>query len=242
MSVNDNNPMAGWDQGAAPVSPSGERPWTSPGPAPWAAPAKRKTSPLLIIAVVVGAMLLLCSGLGAVALLAGEEPKKTSVTTDSSEAADAGEGAGHIPAAPAVGTDVASYKVGKTFTSGDFRYTIHAVKTGIVKVGGQYSAEKAQGAFTRLDITVKNVGDEAHYFDTDQRIKVEDRTGRQFSSDTGANIFGNEGEDGWLTEINPGNAIRAYAFFDLPEGVKASRAVIGAGLFSFEPDAVVPLP
>lgn len=228
------------DHGAPPVAETNsERPWASPGAPPWAGQPtpkpKRKTPVVAVVLLVLG--LLLCGGVG-VALLAvagsGEPtPGFTTLPGEDGEAA--------VTDPPSASEAPATIALGKAFKSGDFQYTVHKVKTGVTKVGGQFSEHKAQGVFTRLEVTVKNVGKSPAYFDADNRVKVEDATGRQFSADTSAAIYGNPDEDGWFTEINPGNAIKAYVFFDLPKDVKAERAVISPGMLTFEADAVVPL-
>lgn len=199
--------------------------WPTPGDRSARA---RRVSMVAWVAVAVTVVLAVCGGLS---LIFG--PVDSNVPEPGTS--DQGGSVGPIDAGPPV------HRIGEAFTSGQFEYTIHGVKTGIREVGGEYLKERAQGRFTRLEITVKNIDDESHYFDTDIRIKVEDDDGRQFSSSTPANVTGNPDNQGWMTEINPGNSVRLFAFFDLPQNAEAERAVIGAGVFSFENDAVVPL-
>lgn len=216
-----------------------ERPWASPGTPPWAGtfhdPATPKHAGLPIWAwmlIALGLVVASCAGMIA---FGTTQPDRTITLNDPAPVAS-GEAVADVPAAP---TGPASYAVGKTFRSGDFQYTIHGVKTGLAKVGDDNWPEKAQGAFTRLDVTIKNVSTGPIWFDANARIKTEDSAGRRFSSDDGANIFGNENGHGLITEVNPGNAVRAFIFFDLPKGIEAKRAVISAGVFTFEEDAVV---
>lgn len=228
--------LATW--GASP--PNGRDPMTyaQPGPPPWTGQfqetkPKRKGHVLLWLAGALVLGFLLC-GVGSLIAATGGAAPQPGFTTMPAQAPVAEQ--------PSAGeTAVTTRKVGQTFRSGDFEYTIHKVKTGLPSVGGEYLKEKAQGSFTRLDISVKNVSGKARYFDTDLRIKVEDAKGRQFSSSSAANVVGNDAAKGWFTEINPGNKIRAFAFFDLPSDAKATRVVVSAGLFDFEADAIVPL-
>jgi hypothetical protein len=247
-----------WDH-TTPEPPTGPGiPWASPGAPPWGSltqdighTPKKPLPAWAVVLIVLGLIFVLCSftALGLVGGANKDETAQPAAVVVVQESQKLTQTPGHIPAAPAVGTKVtakvttvpAPPGVGTTFRVADFQYTIHAVKTGISKVGGAYTQERAQGAFTRLDITVKNVSDGPEFFDTDLRLKVEDATGRRFSSSSGANIFGNEGQDGWFTEINPGNAIRAYAFFDLPKGAKATRLLVSAGIFTLKKDAIVQL-
>lgn len=210
-----------------------DRPWADPGAPPWAGemvdPPRRFGLPVWawvgIVTILVISMALLCGGLFTALAGPGGQVRPGSITE----------------APPSASEPAAVYRVGKTFRSGDFQYTIHGVKTGVARVGDQYSRHNAQGSFTRLDITVKNVGEEPMYFYADSRVKVEDKAGRRFSSDGEANVFGNSGQGGWMTEVNPGNSLRAFAFFDLPKGTAAARVVVSAGMLTFEADAVVPL-
>jgi phosphotransferase system IIB component len=244
--MNNDKTKATFHPGAAPVSWTNapapedvpdpaigtERPWASPGTPLWAGqmterPRRKGLPGWAWVGIVVALVTLFCGGM-VVAFANGGEEKDAFSETFVSDPPSASEG-------PAV------VRLGKTFRSGNFQYTIHNVKTGLNGVGDDYNVRKAQGSYTRLEITVKNVGQIPAYFDSDSRIKVEDATGSRFSADTTAAIYGNPDEDGWFTEINPGNAIKAYAFFDLPKGVIADRAVVSPGMLTFEADAVVPL-
>jgi hypothetical protein len=49
------------------------------------------------------------------------------------------------------------------------------------------------------------------------------------------------GGEGFLDEINPGNQVRAFVYFDVPKGAKLSTITFDAGLFTLAEDAVVTL-
>ncbi len=241
--MTDDKTEATFHPGSAPVVPghddidTGERPWVSPGTPPWAGqmaerPKRTKTSPWVWVGIAAAVFgLMMCGGLLALASGGDGEPGPGFTTMP----------AGEVTEPPSASEPSASHPLGKTFRSGEFQYTIHAVKTGLAKVGTEYTEQKAQGAFTRLEVTVKNTGTSAMYFDADNRIKLEDAEGRQFSVDTSAGIYGNPDEAGWFTEVNPGNSVKAYVFFDLPKNVKAVRAVVSPGMLTFEADAIVPI-
>lgn len=158
---------------------------------------------------------------------------------------DGGGGFGRIvdPKASDTGrvgiVDPDGYGLGEAFTSGPFQYTVTEVTTGLESVGDSFSKHPAQGGFVRLDVTVTNVGSQPEVFDGDFLIRVVDTDGREFSADSQANIIGNEDSAGWLTEVNPGNTVQAGVFFDLPDGADPDKALVAAGLLTFEPDAVV---
>jgi len=185
------------------------------------------------VGIVTGVVALLCGGL--VTALAGSTDIRPEQGLTAMPSIDV------VTDPPSASEPPAVYKVGKTFRSGGFQYTVHRVKTGLTTVGNEYLRHKAQGSFTRLDVTVKNTEDQAVYFDADSRIKVEDKNGRRFSSDVTASVYGNSQISPWFTEINPGNSIRAFMYFDLPKGVVAENAVVSPGMLAFEADAIVPL-
>ncbi|BCB84246.1 DUF4352 domain-containing protein [Phytohabitans suffuscus] len=56
-----------------------------------------------------------------------------------------------------------------------------------------------------------------------------------------AGIYGNKDGAGFLDEINPGNQVRAFVYFDVPKGTKLTAVVFDAGLFTLAEDAVVTL-
>jgi hypothetical protein len=59
-----------------------------------------------------------------------------------------------------------------------------------------------------------------------------DQKGRQFSADTTANIYSGDSGDVWMTEINPGNSVKGYLFFDVPKGTKLSYIELHDSAFS----------
>lgn len=222
--------LASFDRTAKPADDTGER--LLPGtPPPWVNPPKknRQIPPWAIVGICVVVIVFICAVIGGVVT-------RTAVPI----VAPTWSTSPVIPLRSAVQSP-AEQEINKTFRSGEFEYTIHGVKTGLDQVGDQFFRERAHGSYTRLDMTVKNVDTVPVFFDSETRVKVEDSSGRVFSASTMANAAGNGGEDGWMTEINPGNAIRAFVFFDLPEGTEAERALINSGLLVFGPDAVVPL-
>jgi len=48
---------------------------------------------------------------------------------------------------------------------GKFEFTVSKVDCGATRVGSDLLDEKAQGVFCLVDVTVKNIGDEAQLFD-----------------------------------------------------------------------------
>jgi hypothetical protein len=122
--------------------------------------------------------------------------------------------------------------VGQAAADGKFSFTV----TGLGhshQVGDQYLSATAQGRYTVLTITAKNIGTESQTLD-DSAQYVYDAAGRKFSADSDADIYGNPGGNGgvFLSNINPGNTITGRLYFDLPRGDKAVKAELHDSVFS----------
>jgi hypothetical protein len=118
---------------------------------------------------------------------------------------------------------------------------VHGVKCGIADVGSSYLKRKAQGTFCRVDVSVKNVTKKAHLFHADGTVSARDASDREYEADGEANIYGNKDGAGFLDEINKGNSIRSFVYFDVPKNTKLTTIVFDAGLFTLAEDAVVSL-
>ncbi|PWU48114.1 DUF4352 domain-containing protein [Micromonospora sp. S4605] len=221
-----------WQQAGVPVAPSKRKPWLVP----------------VILGVAV--VFVLCCG-GIFALGATSDPKPAADSSPSAKAPATSAPASPAPtvakaepaktsAAPSPAGDPV-FKIGQKVRGGDFEFTVHGVKCGIRSVGTEFLNTQAQGQFCRVDMTVKNVTKSAHLFHADSTVTAHDATGREYSADGEAGIYGNDNAKGFLDEINPGNSVRAYVFFDVPKGTKLSKIVFDAGLFTFAEDAVVTL-
>lgn len=215
-----------------------------------AAPRKRPAW-LVPTAIGVGAMVLLCCGIGAVgAVFSDPKPASVSASEPPAVAAPAMTSAAPAPAttapAPVKTTPPAPAKpktfgIGDKVRGGDFEFTVNSVKCGISQVGSSYFNHKAQGTFCRVNVTAKNVTKSAHLFHADGTITAQDAAGREYEVDGEAAIYGNEDGKGFLDEINPGNSVKANVYFDVPKGTKLKTITFDAGLFTLAEDAVVTL-
>jgi Domain of unknown function (DUF4352) len=203
----------------------------SPYP-PQAAPAPKKRRWLVPSLIGGGIALALCCGGAIAASLAGGEPKTSGDATDAA--------AGTASDKP-VADGPKKYRIGQPVRGGDFEFVVRGHKCGIAEVGDPLLARKAQGTFCRTDITVKNVTKKAKLFHADSTVTAQDATGREFDADGEANVYGNSNGAGFLDEINPGNEVRAFVYFDVPSGTKLATITFDAGLFSVAEDAVVTL-
>ena len=110
---------------------------------------------------------------------------------------------------------------GDTVTDGDFEFIVGGVEQGVAEVGGEFLSEEAQGEFVIIDLTVKNIGDEASYFSDSDQILF-DTAGNEYSTNTSAGIY-LEDNDIWLAEINPGNQVEGKIVFDVPVGTALAK-------------------
>lgn len=124
------------------------------------------------------------------------------------------------PKAPGIGTPV---------KSGDLQFTVTKVDRGQKQVGEDFMAQKAQGSYTLVHVTVRNVGNDSEtLIDSDQKIK--DADNKTYSPDSGAELA-MDNNDVWLAEINPGNAVDGVLVYDMPVGVQATAIDFSGGLF-----------
>lgn len=121
--------------------------------------------------------------------------------------------------------------LGTPVRDGKFQFTVTRVSYAR-RVGDQYVGKTAQGRFTILHVTVKNIGSESQTLD-DSSQYVFDGHGRKFDADSEADIYVNGGSDSvFFNDINPGNSLHGKIAFDLPKGVKAVKAELHDSAFS----------
>lgn len=122
-------------------------------------------------------------------------------------------------------------KVGDKVRDGKFEFTVTDVETGVSEVGSDFLSETAQGEYTLVSMKIENIGDEAQTFFVDN-VKGVDSKDREVSSDSGATLSANEGSDAWISEINPGNSIKAVVVFDIAKGVTLDQVILSDSAFS----------
>jgi hypothetical protein len=217
--------------------PAPPRAWASPGPPIWAAQyeaprAKGARLPTwAIVSIGVGFVAMLCFGVATIATNlapAGSSPVVASGTQSSGTVATTAQApATKLPAGSA-GAPV--HKIGQTVRGGEFALTVHARKCGIASAGDKYLVRKAQGSYCRIDLTVKNVATSPSLFDAGSTVTATDAQGRKFSADGTAGIYGNKDAAGFLNQINPGNEVRAFVYFDVPKGGTLTGVTFRSGL------------
>ncbi|SCL29680.1 protein of unknown function [Micromonospora nigra] len=246
-----NQPPAG----QFPPPQAGQFPPPPPGQFP-APPAPRKRAAWLVPTLIgVGAFVVLCCGGVTVLSLTGGDGKTETTSASSGAPADtstdpagaaapAESAAAPKPEKTTAAPEPAKPKspgIGDKVRGGDFEFTVKSVKCGISQVGSEFLNTRAQGTFCRVSVTVKNVTKSAHSFHADGSLTAQDASGRNYSVDGEAGIYGNSDGQGFLDEINPGNSVTANVYFDVPKGTKLKTITLDAGLFTFAEDAVVTL-
>ena len=187
---------------------------------PVAAPAprpKRRGRKILIAVVAVFALIAIGSALGG-----GDDSGGSNTGTNANAGADTvATKAADKPKAAGIGTEV---------RDGKFAFTVTRVDPGVDHVGEGFAAQKPQGEFVLVHVTVKNIGDEAQLFD-DTSQKLVDSQGRQYDTDSGAAIVLDD-SNSFLNNINPGNSVKGVLVFDVPKGLTLSRIELHDSMFS----------
>jgi hypothetical protein len=107
-------------------------------------------------------------------------------------------------------------KIGAPVRDGKFQFTVTSVSHA--KHAGGLLGVTAQGRFTILHVTVKNIGGQSQTLDASNQY-VYDASGKRFSANSQASS-----QSFLLTDINPGNEVTGTIAFDLPKGDHAVKA------------------
>ncbi|MFR9751397.1 DUF4352 domain-containing protein [Nocardia sp. 004] len=188
-----------------------------PGPPPYATgpvppqhpvqPKKSKTPKILLLVVV--AIVAFC-GIGG--LIAGAGGDDSPATTDS--AADAKADSPTAPG-PAAAENEPTPGLNTPVRDGKFEFVVTGVETGVAEIGDNpYLRKTAQGSYTIVSITVRNISDVPYGFSPGNQ-DLYDTEGRKFGNDSMAAIS-LQPDTSLYASINPGNTITAQMVFDLP--------------------------
>lgn len=80
---------------------------------------------------------------------------------------------------------------------------------------------------------MKNTSKSASTF-TSSLVKLYDKDGNEYSTDTMAEIYANDQNTTFLEQINPGNSVKGLLVFDVPKDVQPTELGVSGGLFSAE--------
>jgi hypothetical protein len=125
---------------------------------------------------------------------------------------------------------VKTYRIGEKARDDSYQFTVTKVTCGAKRVGDQYLGEKAQGKFCMVSLRVKNVGDDAIDYSSENQALV-DTKGKTYSPDDEAWIY-LDGSDTW-GEVNPGNTLKTVVPFDVSKKTKPDYLLLKAGVWGF---------
>ncbi|GIF51733.1 Mpr protein [Asanoa ferruginea] len=173
---------------------------------------KRRKTPWIVGGVAL--LALCCGGVGIAALNSGGDDEPA---TDTAAVAE-----GNTKAAPGLN---------QAARDGKFEFKVSKVKCGAATIGPELLKQEAQGVFCLVDVTVRNIGNKAQLFDGSSQ-KAFDGDGTEFSHDSAAALYANDGTDVFLEEINPGNRINGTLVYDVPKGTKLTTIELHDSPFS----------
>jgi hypothetical protein len=157
-------------------------------------PKRRRRWPFVVLGVVVAAGL---CGVGAVLISAGTHPGGNAGTTSAG-------GAGAVAAG-----------LNQAARDGKFEFVVKSVSCGKASEGDVLS-KTAQGQFCEVSVTVRNIGTRPQTFDGGNQ-KAKGVNGATYGDDTEAELYANNDNQTFLTDINPGNTVSGVLVFDIPK-------------------------
>jgi len=113
---------------------------------------------------------------------------------------------------------------------GKFEFTVTGVEPGVARIGNDTFGQEAQGQFVLVHLTVRNIGNEAQYFDGSSQ-ELADTQGRTHSSDGSAAIYLDD-SNSFLNQINPGNEVQGIVVFDVPADAQLASIELHDSPFS----------
>ena len=158
-----------------------------------------KKKKIIIGAVVVFGLLIIIG-------VAGSGSKSN--TTNSSQANDSNKNQSKATAVA---------KINEPARDGKFEFTVKSVSCGKTAIGpNEYMTKNAQGQFCEVSLSVKNIGNEAQQFYSQDQF-LYNASDQKFSADGQATMYTSPNGDAWINQINPGNSMEGILVFDLPK-------------------------
>lgn len=205
--------------------PFPQQPYAQPygqAPVPPPSPAKKKRKwPWIVGGIVV--VLIIISALSS----GGSGDKKEAAPSNGGGNATSAAAA---PAAPK--QDEAVKGLNTPVRDGKFEFVVTGVEPNQESVGDNlYLAQKAQGQFVVVSMTVKNIGDKPQDFSPSNQ-KLFDTQGRSFEPDNMAQIaLGGSDIPVWAN-INPGNTVNVKVVYDMPKDATPASIELHDSMFS----------
>ncbi|MGD7789304.1 DUF4352 domain-containing protein [Propionibacteriaceae bacterium Y1700] len=208
-------------------APQGQQPWPHVPPAPPVPPKKKSWFARHKIMTTLGIIVLAFIMISAINSAGGGGNDTAGDSNDTAQGAPAAEkdtkdDAKKEEAKPGLNTPV---------VSGDIEFTVTKVEKGVKQVGSSDFGQKAQGQYVLVSVSMKNVGKEGVTVWSTQKLK--DDQDRTFESDESAAIYIKD-NDGWWTQINPGNTAKGVMVFDMPKDAKPTSILLQGGMLDAE--------
>lgn len=126
----------------------------------------------------------------------------------------------------------ATAKIGQPANDGKFEFTVSSVECGKASVGtNQYLTKAAQGQYCLLNVSVKNVGDQAQSLLSSNQYLL-NASGQKYSADDVATMYNTPNGTSWYNDINPGNSVNGAIVFDIPKDQVPTTAELHDSAFS----------
>lgn len=123
-------------------------------------------------------------------------------------------------------------KIGAPVRDGKFEFTVKSMQCGKTSVGtNQYLTKAPQGQFCLLNLSVKNIGNEAQSLLSSNQYLLND-AGQKYSADDTATMYNSPNGTTWYNDINPGNSVEGAIVFDVPKDVTPTVAQLHDSAFS----------
>lgn len=123
-------------------------------------------------------------------------------------------------------------KVGQAANDGKFEFTVSSVQCGQTSVGSnQYLTKTAQGQYCLLNVSVKNIGDQAQSLLSSNQYLL-NASGQKYSADDTATLYNAPNGTSWYNDINPGNSVTGAIVFDVPKDQTPTTAELHDSAFS----------
>lgn len=123
-------------------------------------------------------------------------------------------------------------KIGQAANDGKFEFTVSSVQCGQASVGSnQYLTKTAQGQYCLLNVSVKNIGDQAQSLLSSNQYLL-NASGQKYSADDTATLYNAPNGTSWYNDINPGNSVTGAIVFDVPKDQTPTTAELHDSAFS----------
>lgn len=127
--------------------------------------------------------------------------------------------------------DVEVASLGEPVVVGDWEITVVSVGERTAQVGDEFLSTEAQGEFLPVEVTLTNNGSSAENFFASDFVVI-DADDREFSYSSDASLYSGDAGLSILDEVNPGNTLSGYLYFDVAETADIQKVHINDGWFA----------